>query len=112
MEDRLIGGLGMAVGLRVSHSCELRFTVQVAKIVCEFTGVELPAVIKNDGARNAEVSDNILPNEPSCLSGSYKGYGLGLYPYGEVVNRHKKVLVLPRSLGERAEDIHTLCRER
>jgi len=112
MENGLIGYLELAVGLRVSHNSETHLAAQVAKRVCEFTGVELPTVIKNDGARNAKVGDNVSPNEPSYFSGGYRGYNLDLYPFGEVVNYHKKVLALPRSLGERAKDIHTPCSER
>jgi len=112
MEDRLIGGLSFAVGLGVSHSSEPRLATQVIKIVREFTSVELPAIVKNDGTRDAEAGDGVSPNGLSYLSGGYRGNNLSLYPFGEVVNRHKKVLVLPCSLGERAEDIHTPCGER
>jgi len=41
MEDRLIGRLGLAVGLTVSHDSEPCFTAQVAEIDYELTGVEL-----------------------------------------------------------------------
>ena len=95
----------------MSHSSEPHLAAQVVEIVLEFTGIELPAIVKNDGANNTEASDNASSNEPSYLSDGYRGYGLGLYPFGEVVNCHKKVLTLPRSLWKRAEDIHTPCGE-
>jgi len=60
MEDRLIGGLGLAIGMRVSHCNEPHLVAQIVAIVREFTGVELPAVVKNDGARNTEASDNVF----------------------------------------------------
>ena len=107
MEDRLVGRLGLAVGLRVSNSSELSLAAQVVEIVREPTGVELPAVMKDDGTRDAEAGYDVLPNEPSHFSGGYRGYSLSLYPFGEVVDDHKKVLTLPHSLGERADDIHS-----
>ena len=85
---------------------------RVTKIVCELTGVKLPAIIKNDGAMNAEAGDDVSPNKPSHFSGGYRGYGLSLYPFGEVVNRHKNIPALHRSLGERAENIHSPCGKR
>ena len=109
MEDRFVGRLRLAIGLSVSHSNESSLVAQTAEIVCESTGVELPAVIKDDGPRDAEASDDVFPNEPSHFSSGYRSYGLSLYPFGEVVHRHKKILTLPRSLGERAEDIHSPC---
>jgi len=111
MEDRLIGRLGLTVGLKVCHRSETRLTNLVAEIVREFTGVKLPTVVKNYGTRNAKACDSVLPNELLYFSGGYGGYGLGLYPFGEVAYRYKKVLVLPYSLGERAEDIHSQCGE-
>jgi len=75
------------------------------------TGVELPAVVENYGTRDADTSDNVLPNELTYFSGGYGGNTLGLYPFGEVVHCYEEVLTLPHSLGERAEDIHSLCGE-
>ena len=101
MENRLVSRLGLAVGLRVNHSSELSLVGQVAKIV-EPNGIELPTVIEDDGARNAEAGDDVPPNEPSYFSGGYRCYGLSLYPFGKVVGRHKKVLMLPRSFRGRS----------
>jgi len=112
MEDRLIGYLGFAVGLRVSHSSELCLEAQVVEIVYELTGVELPAVIKDDGMRDAETGDDVPPNEPSYFNSGYRGYSLNLYLFGKVVDRHKKILTLSRSFEERVEDINALCGER
>ena len=92
MEDRLISRLGLAVGLRMSHSSEPYLAAQVVEIVRELTSVELPAIIKNNGARNTEAGDNVSPNKPSYFSSGYRGYGFGLYPFGEVVDRNKKAL--------------------
>ena len=100
MEDRFIGCLGLAVGLRVCHSSEPSLTTQVAEIVSELIGVELLAVIKNDGTRDVEAGDDVPSNEPSHFSGGYRGYGLSLYPFGEVVDRHKKILTCPVTLGK------------
>ena len=112
MEDRFIGRVSLAVSLRVSYSSEPCLAAQVADIVRELTGVELPAAIKDDRMRDAETGDDVLSNEPSYFKSGYRGYGLGLYPFGKVVDRQKKILTLPRSFGERAEDIHSSCGER
>ena len=111
MEDRLVGRLGLAVGLRVSHSSEPSLAAQVAEIVRELTCVKLLAVVKNDGERNVEASDNVAPNERSNFSSGYGGHDLSLYPFGEVVDCHKKLLALPRSLRKRVEDIPPICGE-
>ena len=63
MEDRLVGHFGLAVDLRVRHSSEPSLAAQAAEIVREPTGIELPAVIKDNGTGNA-----VSPNEPSYLS--------------------------------------------
>jgi len=102
MEDRLVSRLSLAVGLRVSHSAELSLAAQAVEIVCEPTSVDMPAVIKDDGTRDAEVGDDVPPKEPLHFSGGYRGYSLDLYPFDKVVDRHKKVLTLPRSFRERA----------
>lgn len=112
MEDRLVSRLSLAVGLRMSHSSEPSLAAQVAEIVSKLTRVELSTVIKNDGTRDAEVGDDVPLNEPSHFSGGCRGYGLSLYAFAEVVDRHKKVLTLPYTLRERAEDIHSRCGER
>jgi len=112
MEDGLVGCLGLAIGLKVSHSGEPSLAAQVAEIVREPTGVELLAVIKDDGTRDSKASDNVPSNEPSHFSGGYRGYNLDLYPFGKIVDRHKKVLMLPHSFGKTAEDIHSPCGER
>ena len=100
MEDRLIGRLGLAVHLRVNHNCEPHLTPRIGQIVRELTGVKLLVVIKNDGARNAEVSDNVAPNEPSHFSDGYRFYDLSLYPFDEIVDRHKKYLRCSIALGK------------
>jgi len=84
---------------------------QVAEIVRELLGVELLVVITDDGTRDAEIGDDVPPNEPSYFSSGYKGYSLVLYPFGKVVDRYKKILTLHHSFGERAEDIHSPCGE-
>jgi len=105
MKDRLVGRLGLAIRLRVSNGGEPSLAAQVTEIVGEFIDVELSAVIEDDGTGNAEASDDVSPNKPSYFSGGYRGYGLDLYPLGEVVHSHKEVLALPHSPGERAEDV-------
>jgi len=107
MENGFVGHLGLAVGMRVSDSGEPSLAAQVVEIVSESIGVELAAVVEDDGAGNAHTSDDVPPNEPSGLYGGYTGYGLSLFPLCEIVNHHKEVLTLPRILGERAEDIHS-----
>ena len=107
IEDRLVSHLSLAVGLRVSNGDEPSFPAQVAKIVSEPIGVKLPAVIKDDGTRDAKASDDVPPNEPSYFIGGYGGYGLIHYPLGEVVHHYKDILALLHSLGERGRDVHS-----
>jgi len=82
MENRIVGHLGLAVGLRVSNDGELSLASKVVKIISELIGVKLSAVIENDGTGDAEAGDDVPSNEPSYSSGSYGGYSLGLYLLG------------------------------
>jgi len=100
MEDRLIGHLGLAVGLRMSYSNEPYLAAQVAEIVREFTGVKLPTVIKTNGMRNAKVGDNVSSNEPSYFSGGCRGYGFSLYPLVKWWTTTKRYLRCPVALGK------------
>ena len=111
MEDIFISCLGLAVGLGVWHGSEARLAAQVTEVVHEFTSVELSTVIKNYGTRDAEAGDDVPPNELSYFGGGDGGVGFGLYQLGEVVYRYKEILSLPRSLGKRAENIHSPCGE-
>ena len=65
MEDKPIGCLGLAIGLRVSRCREPHLTVQIAQIIRELTSIEVSAVIKDNGPGDAETGDNVLPNESS-----------------------------------------------
>ena len=111
IEDTLVH-LGLPDGLRANSGGESSLVAQVVETIGELIGVELSTVIEDDGTGDAEVGDDVPPNEPSYFSGGYGGDSLGLYPFDKVVDHNKKILTLPRSFEERAEDIHTLCGER
>ena len=55
-------------------------------MVGELIRIVLPAIIKDDGAGDAEPSDDVLLNEPSYVGGGDGGDRLNLYPLGEVVH--------------------------
>jgi len=112
IEDRLVGCLSFAVGVTMSNGGEPSLATQVVEIIDELIGVELSTVVEDGGTGDAEASDGVSPNKPSYFSSGYGGYSLGLYPLGEVVDCHKEVLAMLRSLGERAEDVHSLSSER
>jgi len=107
MENGFVGRLCLAIGLRVGNGSELGLAPHATEVVSELSGVELFAVVENDGMRNAEASDNVPPYKPSYFGRSYEGDNLDLYRLGEVVNHHKEIFALPRCIGERAKDIHT-----
>ena len=112
MEDRLVSRFGLAVGLGMSNGGEPSLTAQIAEIVDEPISIELPVVIKDDSMWDAKASDDVPPDELSCFGDGDGDDGFGLSPLGEVVYHYKEVLSLPRSLGERAKNIHSLCSER
>jgi len=107
VENRLVGRLSLAVGLRVSNGGEPSLATQIAEVVSEPIGIEVPAIIKDDGTGDAEASNDVLPNELSYFSGGDGGDSLSLNPLGEVVHCYKKILTPPHSFRERAEDIHS-----
>ena len=106
MENGFVGRLCLAIGLRVGNGSELGLAPHATEVVSELSGVELFAVVENDGMRNAEVSDDVLSYEASYFSCSYGGDGFSLYPLGEVVNHHEEVFALPYCFWERSEDVH------
>jgi len=75
VENRVVGRLNLPVGLKVSNGGELSWAAQIAEVVSEPIGIELPAVIKDDGTGDAKASNNVSPNECSYFSG---GDGLSL----------------------------------
>jgi len=91
----------------VDNGREPSLAPQSAEVVSELSSVELSATVENDGARNAEASDDVPPYEPSYFSRSCGGDGLGFYPLNEVVNSHKKILTLSHCFWQRSEDVHT-----
>jgi len=100
IEDRLVGRLGLAVGLGVSNGSEPSLVAQVAGTVNEPIGVKLYVVIKDNGTRDAEASDDVPPNKPPYFNGGYGGYGLGLYPLTEVIHCYKEIIGWPVALGK------------
>ena len=108
IENGLVGPLDLAVCLGVSNGGELGLAAQVTEIVGELIGIELPVIIKDDSTGDVEASDDVPPNEPSYFSSGDGSDGFGLYPLGKVVDRYKEILSLHYSLGERAENIHSL----
>jgi len=92
----------LAVGLGVGDNREPGLAPQSAEIVSGLSGVELSAIVENDGARNAEASDDVPPHEPLYFNCSYGGDGFSLYPFSKVVDYHKEILGPPRCFGERS----------
>ena len=92
MENRLVGRLGLPIGLRVRHSCEPHLIAQIGQTVYELAGIKLSAVIKDNGPGDAETGDDVSPNEPPYLSSCYRGYSLGFYPLVEVIDCHDEIL--------------------
>jgi len=107
MEDGFVGYLCLAVGLGVGNGAELSLAPQDAEVVSELSGIELSAIIENNGARNAEETDDVPPYETSYFGCSYGGDGFGLYPLGEVIDRHKEILALSCCFRKRSKDVHT-----
>ena len=111
MENRFVSCFRLTVGLRVGDGGEPGLAPQGAEIVGELSDVKLPAVIEDDGVGNAKANDDVLPYEPSYFSCGYGHDGFGLYPLGEVVDRHKEVFALPCCFRERFKDVHALSSE-
>ena len=106
MEDRLIGYLFLTVSLVVGNIDELGLAPQGATIVGDLCSIKLPFVVKDHGARDAEVSNDVLPYEPSHFSSSDGGDSFGFDPSGEVVYYYKKIFALTCCLGKRPEYVH------
>jgi len=81
-------------------------------VLSELSGVELSAIVENDGARNVKASDDVSPYEPSYFGCSYGGNDLSLYPLDEVVDYYKEILTLSHCFRERSKDVHTPSSER
>ena len=106
MKDNPVGCFGLAVGLKVSDGSEPGLAPEGAQVIYDLRGVKLAPVVKNHGTRDAEASNDILPNELLNLGHSNRGNSLSFYPLGKVIHRDKKALALTCGFGERAEYIH------
>ena len=106
MEDGFVGRLGLAVSLRMRHARETGLATQIIEVVRELASVKLPIIVENYGTRDAKLGDDVAPYKFIHLSGGYGFDSLGFDPLGEIVDYHKKVLVLACSLAKRAKDVH------
>ena len=82
-------------------SSERGLASQSDDIVCYLSGIELPPIIEDHGARDTEACDDVLPNKFKNLGGSDGSHCFGLNPLYEVIHGDKEVLVLPCGFRER-----------
>ena len=68
MENGLVSRLGLTIGLKVDDGGEPSLIPQGTKIISELSSVELSTIIKDYGMGNAEMSDEVPPDEPSHLT--------------------------------------------
>jgi len=89
VKDSLVGSFSLAVGLRMYDGSESSLAPKGAKVIGEFGGVKLSAVIEDHDARDAKASDYVLLDKSSNFGCGDGGNGFSVYPFGEVVCHDK-----------------------
>lgn len=84
------------------------FTAILPKILA----VKLKTIVGNECSRSSEAGDNVLPDEFLGVHVPDVGQRFSLHPFSEVIGSDYYVSLVPRSLGERPDNIKTPLRER
>lgn len=81
-------------------SSEPGLACQSAEVVRYLSGIELPPIIEDHGARDIEACDDVIPNEFAYFGGNDGSHCFGLDPLCEVIHGDEEVLALSCGLRE------------
>ena len=80
------GTLNLAIGLGMTWGRETWLDSKLCTKFPKLGIVELFAIVRDDGLRDARSAYNRLPNESGCVPLGNCGKGFCLHPFGEVIN--------------------------
>ena len=80
---------------------------KLAAILPKVLAVELETVVRNECAWSSEACNNVLLDEFLGIHVPNVGQRFSLHPFGEVIGSDYYVSLVPRSFGERTDNIKT-----
>ena len=89
VQNNFVGGLYRSAGPWMGDSCESGLVTIILEVVSTFASVELLTIIEHHGPRYAKPYNNVALDGPLDFISCDGGYGLDLYPFGEVVYCHQ-----------------------
>jgi len=95
LQNNLDNSLGLAITLKVGDNSGSGLATILCKVVTELICVKLASVVKHYNKWYPKACYDILLNKLAHFSHYNTGYGLNLYPLGEVVNYNQKAFALP-----------------
>ena len=108
----LIHGLDLPISLGVGGSGVSVNDPKLAAILPKILAVELETVVRNECVWSSKAGNNVLPDEFLGIHVPNVGQRFSLHPFGEVISSNYYVSLVPRSFGERTDNIKTpLCEQ-
>ena len=101
----LIYNLGLPVPLRVGRSGISVRNSQVIAVTPKGLTIKLKVIVRDEGMRNSESSNDVPPDEFLCIHVPDVGQGLGFDPFGEVVYADHQVSFVSCCFREMAHNI-------
>ena len=108
----LVHGLNLSISLGVGGSGVSVNDPKLATILSKVLAVELETVVRNECVWSSEAGDNVLLDEFLGIYVPNVGQRFNFHPFGEVVGSNYYVSLVPRSFGERTDNIKSLLCER
>ena len=106
----LVHGLDLPISLRVGGGGISVNDSKLAAILPKVLTVELKTIVGNECTWSSEAGDNVLSDEFLGVHVPNVGQRFSLHPFSEVIGSNYYVSLVPRSFGERTDNIKTpLC---
>ena len=106
----LVHGFDLPISLRVGGGGISVNDSKLAAILPKVLIVELKPIVGNECTWGSEAGDDVLPDEFLGVHVSNVGQGFSFHPFSEVISSDYYVSLVPRSFGERSDNIKApLC---
>ena len=106
----LVHGFDLPISLRVGGGGISVNDSKLAAILPKVLTIELKTIVGNECTWSSEAGDIVLPDEFLGVHIPNVGQGFSLHPFSEVISSDYYVSLVPRSFGERSDNIKApLC---